>query len=68
MSKHVLPLYLQQLLEMNQYSENVGLPRYGASDKEFACHAGDSKRCGFDPWVKIPWRRKWQPAPVFLLG
>ena len=24
---------------------------------------------GFDPWVgKIPWRRKWQPTPVFLLG
>ena len=23
----------------------------------------------FDPWVgKIPWRRKWQPTPVFLLG
>ena len=23
----------------------------------------------FDPWVgKIPWRRKWQPAPVFLPG
>ena len=22
-----------------------------------------------DPWVgKIPWRRKWQPTPVFLLG
>ena len=26
-------------------------------------------RCGFDPWVgKIPWRRKWQPTPIFLLG
>ena len=24
---------------------------------------------GFDPWIgKIPWRRKWQPAPVFLPG
>ena len=23
----------------------------------------------FAPWVgKIPWRRKWQPIPVFLLG
>ena len=22
---------------------------------------------GFDPWVEnIPWRRKWQPTPVFL--
>jgi len=26
-------------------------------------------RCGFDPWVrKIPWRRAWQPTPVFLPG
>ena len=25
--------------------------------------------CGFNPWVrKIPWRRKWQPTPVFLPG
>ena len=24
---------------------------------------------GFDPWVrKIPWRRAWQPTPVFLPG
>ena len=24
---------------------------------------------GFNPWVgKIPWRRKWQPTPVFLAG
>ena len=31
-------------------------------------NAGD-KRCSFDPWVgKIPWRRKWQPTPVFLPG
>ena len=23
----------------------------------------------FDPWVgKIPWRREWQPTPVFLAG
>ena len=26
-----------------------------------------SRRCRFNPWVrKIPWRRKWQPTPVFL--
>jgi len=24
---------------------------------------------GFDPWVgKIPWRKAWQPTPVFLPG
>ena len=27
------------------------------------------RRPGLDPWVgKIPWRRKWQPTPVFLPG
>ena len=27
------------------------------------------RRCMFHPWVrKIPWRRKWQPTPVFLPG
>ena len=27
------------------------------------------RRPGFDPWVgKIPWRREWQPTPVFLSG
>ena len=27
------------------------------------------KRCRFDPWVrKVPWRREWQPTPVFLPG
>ena len=26
-------------------------------------------RSGFDPWVgKIPWRKAWQPTPVFLPG
>ena len=34
--------------------------------KNSPANAGD-QRCGFDPWVKkIPWRRKWQPTPVFL--
>ena len=27
------------------------------------------RRFKFDPWVrKIPWKRKWQPTPVFLSG
>ena len=30
---------------------------------------GDCRRHRFDPWVrKIPWRRAWQPTPVFLPG
>ena len=31
-------------------------------------NAGDM-RLWFNPWVrKIPWRRAWQPTPVFLPG
>ena len=30
-------------------------------------NAGDSKRCRFNIWVgKSPWRRAWQPTPLFL--
>ena len=39
------------------------------SGKEPACQCRGCKRCGFNPWVrKIPWRRVWQPTPVFLPG
>ena len=32
-------------------------------------NAGDGKRHGLDAWVgKSPWRRAWQPTPVFLHG
>ena len=42
-----------------------GLPRW-LSSKESACKCG---RLRFSPWVgKVPWRRKWQPTPVFLSG
>ena len=42
-----------------------GLPRW-LSNKESTCQC---RRLRFNPWVgKIPWRRKWQPTPVFLPG
>ena len=32
-------------------------------------NAGDIREASFDLWVrKFPWRRKWQPTPVFLPG
>ena len=35
--------------------------------KNMPANAGDIGE--FDPWVrKIPWKRKWQPTPVFLPG
>ena len=37
--------------------------------KEPMCQCRRCRRPGLDPWVgKIPWRRKWQPTPVFLPG
>ena len=40
-----------------------------ASGKEPACKFRSLKSCWFDPFVrKIPWRRAWQPTPVFLPG
>ena len=39
----------------------------GGSDSKSVCL--QCGRPGFDTWVgKIPWRRIWQPTPVFLLG
>ena len=47
---------------------SLGLPRW-RSGKESACQCRRHKRRGFNPWVRmLPWRRKWQPTPVFLPG
>ena len=48
------------------------MPERGASQvslvvKHLPASAGNVSDAGFDPWVgKIPWRRAWQPTPVFL--
>ena len=39
----------------------------GTSGKEPTCQCRRCKRHRFNPWFrKIPWRRAWQPTPVFL--
>ena len=44
------------------------LPKW-LSGKESACKCRRPWRHWFDPWVrKIPWRREWQPPPVFVPG
>ena len=46
----------------------MGLPGV-ASGKEPACQCMLDRRRFDLCWVeKIPWRRKWQPTPVFLPG
>ena len=37
--------------------------------KSLPANAERLKKCGLDSWVgKIPWRKEWQPTPVFLPG
>ena len=57
------------LWKMNlSHEDHLGIPRW-CSGKDPACQCRRRKRHGLDPWVgKVRWRRKWQPAPVFLPG
>ena len=61
--------------------QEMGFPG-GSVAKESICDSGDRLQCGLpfrihlpfrrpglDSWVrKIPWRKKWQPTPVFWPG
>ena len=41
----------------------------GASGPKSPVANAGTRRHRVSPWIsKIPWRRKWQPSPVFLLG
>ena len=52
-------------LFFNTPSPTLGFPGGSAVNNPPA----NARRHGFNFWVgKIPWRRKWQPAPVFLPG
>ena len=61
--KHLLlPL---NLWDICYSSQNLGHP-WWHNFKQSNCQW---RVCWFDPWVgRIPWKRKWQPTPVFLSG
>jgi len=62
---------IDKMIKLRTILWNISrLPGFpGGTGKEPACQCSRYKRCGFDPWVrKIPWRRTWQPTPVFLPG
>ena len=60
--------YFSNVYVLIHHPEPWGFPG-GASGKELICQCRRHKRLGFNPWMgKIPWRRAWQPTPVFLLG
>ena len=53
------------VLFLEESKLQLGFP-HGSAGKESACNAGD---LGSIPGLeKIPWRREWQPTPVFLPG
>ena len=61
--------FIQLIQQREKYIKDsyrsFGLPMWFSSE-ESACQC---RRHRFDPWAgKIPWRRKWQPTPVFLPG
>ena len=60
-------IWIMLTLPMNfkLYFENWGFPG-GAVVKNLPANSRDVRDVGSNPWVwKIPWRRKWQPTPVF---
>ena len=52
---------------INLISLSPDLALSGTSGKEPACQCRRLKTHRFDPWVeKIPWKKAWQPTPIFL--
>ena len=67
--KHLLHSLNHYSGSINHSYNHIGGFPGGTSGKEPTCQCRRCKRHGFDPWVgKIPWRRAWQPTPVFLPG
>ena len=80
---HICPLFWisfpfrsPQKIEQSSLCCTVGSPQLSiftqyqwVSGKESTCQCMRHRRRRFDAWVgSIPWRRKWQPTPVFLPG
>ena len=61
--------YMQQLGWISrELCYVMGFPSWLSSER-IRLQYRSCKRLGFNPWVrKIPWRRAWQPTPVFLAG
>ena len=61
--------YLRWECQVDMIERHLGTYFPGANGKEPACQCRRHKRHGFDPWArKVPWRKAWQPTPVFLPG
>ena len=62
-----MPSRCSCLREKTLLESEEGFPG-GASSEGSTCQSR-RQETQFSPWVeKIPWRRAWQPSPVFLIG
>ena len=63
----LLPDFFFNFLTLYLGVADWGFPG-GVVGEESTCRCRRCKRRRLDPWVgKIPWSRKWHPAPEFLL-
>ena len=67
--KHNLhSIFKMEFIHFARTMEWLGFPP-GSGVKNLLAVQESGRSHGFDPWVgKIPWRRNWQPTPVFLPG
>ena len=58
-----------QKINSSDFTKDKWVLSRGSSSKEPTCQCRRYRRLGFHPRVgRIPWRRAWQPTPVFLPG
>ena len=64
----IAPRCISPIGRRSKIPQAEGFPG-STSGKEHACQCRRLKITRFNPWDrKIPWRRAWQPTPVFLPG
>ena len=69
LKNHVMLSWKVECLHTQQIQSVYIQFLWGHSSEESACQCRRHRKHRFDPWVEeIPWRRKWQPTPVFLPG
>ena len=64
-----IPRLLPTFIQFAHRPSTPGASQVAQCCKESACPCRRHRRCRFNPWIgKMPWRRKWQPIPVFFPG
>ena len=63
----MLQSLMPKKLKLSFYEDLQGLPQWHSGKEKLCLQCRSCRRLRFGPWVrKIPWRREWQPTPLFL--